>query len=414
MSRNAYIKCKPSGVEWLGKIPEHWEARRLKYVARFGYGDSLAAEDRISGDFDVYGSNGIVGQHDTPNAKGPSLIVGRKGSFGKVAYSEKPCFAIDTTYFIDARLTQNNLRWLFYCLQWLRLDSFSKDSAVPGLAREDAYENVVPFCSPDEQFAIAAFLDRETVRIDALIEKKQKQIELFQEKRTALISLTVTKGLDPNVKMKDSGVEWLGEIPGHWRVLQIKRLSLVKRGASPRPIDDPKYFDEEGEYSWVRIADVTSSDRYLEVTSQRLSPLGKSLSVPLEPGAIFLSIAGSVGKPIITKIKCCIHDGFVYFPRFRGNTEFLYYIFVSGQLYGGLGKLGTQLNLNTDTVGSIHIGYPAEDEQSQIVAFLDYETARIDVLNQKVQESIDKLREYRTALISAAVTGKIDVRQETA
>ena len=205
-------------------------------------------------------------------------------------------------------------------------------------------------------------------------------------------------------KYKPSGIEWLGKIPEHWRLLSIKRLSLVKRGASPRPIDDPKYFDEKGEYAWVRIADVTASYRYLKSTTQLLSELGKRLSVPLEYGDIFLSIAGTVGKPIITKIKCCIHDGFVYFPQYRENKEFLYYIFASGHPYHGLGKWGTQLNLNTDTVGGIHIGLPARDEQEEIVAYLDRETARIDALIEKKERQIELLREKRTALISHAVT----------
>jgi type I restriction enzyme S subunit len=192
-----YPRYKPSGVEWLGEIPEQWEVLRLKNIARFGYGDSLSAGDRIPGDYDVYGSNGIVDQHERPNTKGPCLIIGRKGSFGKVAYSENPCFAIDTTYFIDSTLTRNDLRWLYYCLQWLHLDSFTKDSAVPGLSREDAYENFVLFCPIDEQRAIAAFLDRKTGRIDALITKVQESIDLLKEYRTALISHAVTKGLAP-------------------------------------------------------------------------------------------------------------------------------------------------------------------------------------------------------------------------
>lgn len=155
---------------------------------------------------------------------------------------------------------------------------------------------------------------------------------------------------------KDSGVEWIGEVPSHWEVRKIKTFSPVKRGASPRPIDDPKYFDENGEFSWVRIADVSASDKYLTTTTQKLSNLGSSLSVKRYPGDIFISIAGTVGKPIISSIKCCIHDGFVYFPYLKNmNTEFLYYIFMSGQPYLGLGKLGTQLNLNTETIGNIYI-----------------------------------------------------------
>jgi len=120
-----------------------------------------------------------------------------------------------------------------------------------------------------------------------------------------------TRRFRPYPDYKDSGVEWLGEVPVHWEIKKIKRLCLVRRGASPRPIEDPIYFDDEGEYSWVRIADVTASVRYLLQTTQRLSELGKSKSVPLEPGELFLSIAATVGKPITTKIKCCIHDGFV-------------------------------------------------------------------------------------------------------
>lgn len=212
----------------------------------------------------------------------------------------------------------------------------------------------------------------------------------------------------PYPKYKQSGVEWLGNVPEHWKVVRIKHLTPVKRGASPRPIDDPKYFDEDGEFAWVRIADVSASERYLKETTQRLSEVGDGLSVKRFPGDLFLSIAGSVGKPIITKIKCCIHDGFVYFPDFQQNNEFLYYIFACGQPYLGLGKLGTQLNLNTDTVGSILIGLPDLKEQDEIVNFLDYKTAKIDALIAKKKALLDKLAEKRTALISYAVTKGLD------
>ena len=233
----------------------------------------------------------------------------------------------------------------------------------------------------------------------------------MQEKRAALISHTVTKGLDPTVPMKDSGVEWLGEIPEHWDVKKIKRLCQVKRGASPRPIDDPIYFDNVGEYAWVRISDVSASIKYLLKTEQKLSAIGQSKSVCLAPGELFLSIAGTVGKPIITKIKCCIHDGFVYFTGIQQDREYLYYVFSGGELYKGLGKLGTQLNLNTDTIGDIRIPVPPKSEQLSICAFINHETAKIDTLISKIREGVEKLREYSTALISAAVTGKVDVER---
>ena len=207
---------------------------------------------------------------------------------------------------------------------------------------------------------------------------------------------------------KDSGIEWLGEIPAHWDMKKIKRFCLVRRGASPRPIDDPAYFEDEGEYAWVRIADVTASEKYLETTTQRLSELGKSKSVSLEPGELFLSIAATVGKPIIARIKCCIHDGFVYFVGLRQNREYLFYLFSCGEAYKGLGKLGTQLNLNTDTIGDIYVPLPQPAEQRAIVQFLERETARIDGLVARKERLIELLREKRAALISRAVTRGLD------
>lgn len=208
---------------------------------------------------------------------------------------------------------------------------------------------------------------------------------------------------------KDSGVEWLGEVPEHWTVIALKWLSPVFRGASPRPIDDPVYFDDDGEFGWVRIADVTASpDGYLYETTQKLSALGSSLSVKLDPGELFLSIAGSVGKPCITKIKACIHDGFVYFPWLSIDQRLLYRVFEAGLCFGGLGKMGTQLNLNTDTVGGICIAVPPAPELSKTLALLDHETARIDALIEEQQRLIELLKEKRQAVISHVVTKGLD------
>ncbi len=207
-------------------------------------------------------------------------------------------------------------------------------------------------------------------------------------------------------KYKPTGIEWIGDIPYHWDYFRIKRLSNVKRGASPRPIDDPKYFDDNGEFGWVRIADVTASERYLESTTQTLSELGASLSVKRYPGDFVLSIAGTVGKPIITKIKCCVHDGFVWFPNLKINPEYLYYIFTTGLPYQGLGKWGTQLNLNTDTVGEIFIPLPGENEIETLVNFLDKKTAQIYKLISNKQKLIDLFKEERIAIINEAVSGK--------
>ena len=208
---------------------------------------------------------------------------------------------------------------------------------------------------------------------------------------------------------RDSDAEWLGKVPKHWKVAAIKWLSPVLRGASPRPIDNPIYFDDDGEYGWVRIADVTASkDGQLKETTQRLSVIGASLSVKLESGKLFLSIAGSVGKPCINRIKACIHDGFVYFPLLNIDQRLLYRIFELGSCFGGLGKMGTQLNLNTDTVGGILIAIPSGVELGNILRFIDHETAKIDTLIHEQKRLIELLQEKRQAMISHAVTKGLD------
>ena len=203
---------------------------------------------------------------------------------------------------------------------------------------------------------------------------------------------------------KDSGVEWIGEVPEHWEVCKIKRLSVVKRGASPRPIENPIYFDDNGQYAWVRISDVTDSKKYLYSTTQKLSKLGASLSVKMHSGEIFLSIAGTVGKPIITKIDCCIHDGFVWFPNLKLEPEFLYYVFMSGRPYLGLGKLGTQLNLNTETVGYISIPIPEGKEIIEIVSYLDSRCGEVDKVISTQEKRISLLQELKQSIITHAVT----------
>lgn len=190
------VRLKPSGVDWLGDIPEHWEMRRIKEICRLSYGDSLPIGLRGSGSVCVFGSNGRVGEHFEANTTGPCLVIGRKGSFGKVNYSADPVFAIDTTFFVDTRFTQVDLRWLFYALQWARLDAISKDAAVPGLSRNDAYVTLLPYCGTDEQDAIARYLDSRLHSLNQLQSAVSMQIDLIREFRTRLISDVVTGKVD--------------------------------------------------------------------------------------------------------------------------------------------------------------------------------------------------------------------------
>lgn len=278
---------------------------------------------------------------------------------------------------------------------------------------DDSFGTVFAHVPPiKEQKLISCYLDKKTMQIDRLVEQIKKKTEFLKEQRISLINKSVTKGLDLTVEMKESGVEWIGKVPKHWNVKKIKHLSIVKRGSSPRPIDDPKYFDNNGEYSWVRISDVTASGKYLKETKEKLSELGSSLSTKIEKGDIFLSIAGSVGKPIITSIKCCIHDGFVWFEDLKVNVDFLFYVFLQGTCFQGLGKLGTQLNLNTDTVGDVYLPVPNHNEQMNIVKKLEKKLLQIQKCLDLETLRLKCLQEYRQSLISSVVTGKFRISED--
>lgn len=425
-----YAEYKESGLPWLGSVPTHWglipnrglvrrrkvlvgkhhsEYRLLsltkqgviirdistgkgKFSSDMGTSQEVRSGDLVFCLFDVPETPRTVGlsRHD-------GMITGAYTVFESLGRGSSEYIELFYRAMDDRKL----LSPLYSGLR----------NTIPA---ERLLGTKTPQPPPDEQAAIVRFLEWANGRMERAIRAKRKVIALLNEQKKAIIHRAVTRGLDPSVPLKPSGIPWLGDIPQHWEVRRMKSLSLVKRGASPRPIADMRYFDEGGEYAWVRIKDVTASNRYLETTTERLSDLGKSRSVPLEPGAIFLSIAGSVGKPIISKIKCCIHDGFVYFPHFKGNAEFLLYVFSSGRVYDGLGKLGTQLNLNTETVGSIRVPWPDVTEQGRIVTHLDRELKTFEVAISRLEREIELLREYRTRVVADVVTGKLDVREVAA
>jgi type I restriction enzyme, S subunit len=384
-----YPAYRPSGVEWLGDIPAHWEITRLKFLAPFRYGDSLAEDAREAGDVVVFGSNGPVGMHSRPNTAGPCLIIGRKGSFGKVNWSADPCFAIDTTFFVDSVHSRADLRWLHYALPLLKLDSLSQDSAVPGLSRGFAHEQCLPDVPLPEQRAIAGYLDRATARIDALIAAKERLLEMLSEKRRALISHAVTKGLDPSAPMKDSGDSRLGNVPQGWAVKPLGVVAHLQRGH-----DLPSSAREAGPVPVVSSSGV--SDWHI-----RAKVAG--------PGVV-TGRYGTVGAVYYVAEDYWPLNTALYVCDFNGNeARFVYYVLQTLPYEVFSGKSAVP-GIDRNDLHPLPVCCPSLAEQRAIAAYLDRETARLDALAGKVRAAIERLREYRAALISAGVTGKVDVR----
>ena len=437
-----YAALKSSDVHWLCHVPEHWHVRRLRTVAemRVSNVDKHTKEEefpvRLCNYVDVYKNDritqGIAFMSATASRDeiekfrlNRNDVVITKDSeawddIGVPSLVTEPADDLISGYHLAVIRPKENTYgpYLFWALRSkptaYQFHVEAKGVTRYGLAHHGIQSALIPHPPLSEQKAIVRFLDHAEEQIQRYIAGKERLIALLEEERQALVHQAVTRGLDPNVRLKSSGVEWIGDVPEHWEVRRVKTLSKVKRGSSPRPIDDPKYFDLTGEYAWVRIADVTASNHYLEETTQKLSALGQSLSVRLEPGSLFLSIAGSVGKPIITRIKCCIHDGFVYFPDLKDNEEYFYQILSTPSPFFGLGKYGTQLNLNTDTVGGIQVAWPPLWQRNHITEFLHAASLKFDEGVAGIRNQIDLMNEYRTRLIADVVTGQLDVRKAAA
>ncbi|MGV1169918.1 restriction endonuclease subunit S [Enterobacter asburiae] len=270
------------------------------------------------------------------------------------------------------------------------------------------------FCRPTlkEQKIIAAFLDHETAKIDNLIEKQQQLIELLKEKRQAVISYAVTKGLNPDVPMKDSGVEWLGEVPEHWKVSSLGYYSSLNTGATPDR-SNSKYWN--GEIAWIKTGEVNynnicSSEEKItweavKNTSVRLSP----------PGTLLMAMYGqgiTRGRVAILDISATYNQACVAIsPSETLLNVYLRLFFIAG--YHAIrdgGNETSQMNLNADIVRKFKILVPPLSEQKEIVSYLDCHLPQIEMLVERADSVIALLQERRTALISAAVTGKIDVR----
>jgi type I restriction enzyme S subunit len=295
----------------------------------------------------------------------------------------------------------------------------------------DAVGNIVAVVpSGDEQRAIADFLDRETAKIDTLIAKKRTLIERLKEKRTALISRTVTHGLppdaaraaglDPHPRLKPSGIDWLGDVPEHWVTGNLRRFALMKTGHTPSR-GEPQYW-EDCDIPWFTLADVWQlrDERriYLSETKERISRLGLANSAAelLPAGTVVFSRTASVGFSGIMPVPMATtQDFWNWIPSAKLVSEYLLFVFRAiRQEFERLTMGSTHKTIYQPDAARLCVAVPPIAEQKAIAEFLSSETAKLDGLTDRVETAIERLREYRTALIAAAVTGKIDVRAAAA
>jgi type I restriction enzyme S subunit len=445
-----YPEYKDSGVEWLGEIPVHWDIRKLKHISSVTF--SNVDKHDVEGEqsvllcnyIDVYYNDYITATLDFMKAT--------------ASPDEIKKFALRQT---DVIITKDSESWddiavpayvssdiggvlCGYHLALIRPDAAKVDGqylfrsfsargindqfrvAATGITRyglgkywlDNAFFPVPPL---PEQHAIAAFLDRETAKIDSLVAKKRRLVELLREKRAALISHVVTKGLNPDVPMKDSGVEWLGEIPADWEVKRLKFVAEVRTGAAKGRDFGSR---DTVELPYLRVANV--QDGFLDLSDIATITIGvdEVERYLLKPGDVLMNEGGDfdkLGRGYVWhgEIPNCVHQNHVFAvrPRPEINPYWLNTITLTSyaKFYFILkSKQTTNLaSISSSNLKELPVLFPPKQEQGDIIDSIDRETAKIDALIAKTEETVAKLQEYRTALISAAVTGKIDVRGET-
>jgi type I restriction enzyme S subunit len=429
-----YAAYKDSGLDWSRTLPNHWSLKRAKFLFQrmqrpvrneddvvtafrdgvvtlrtrrrtegFTFSDKEIGYQGVrSGDLVVHAMDGFAGAIGVSDADGKATPV----------YSVlQPLNALE----ID-----NN--FYAYFLRYLARSGFitSLAKGIRERSTEFRYAELKELWFPvlplSEQRAIAAFLDRETRRIDALVAKKEQLIDLLQEKRTTLITRAVTKGLDPTVPMKDSGVEWLGEIPAHWEVKRLRHVGEAIIGLTYQP--DDVVGPEEGALV-LRASNVSDGRIVYGDNVYVRCAIPEHLRTRL--GDIVIC-ARSGSRDLIGKNAKIGADAVgitfgTFMIVFRSACNpYLFYVFNSALFEYQSGTFLTS-TINQLTVGNLKdmtVPVPPGEEGVSIASVLDRESARVDTLIAKVRDAIDRLKELRTALISAAVTGKIDVREEAA
>jgi type I restriction enzyme S subunit len=433
MKYQCYAEYKDSGVEWLGEIPSHWDSKPLKYLCT--YNDEVLTEATSSDTEIQYIDIGSVSAtegishietmlfKDAPSrarriVKDGDVIVSTVRTYLEAIapIDNPPENLIVSTGFAVIRPNKNLYKgYAAYCL---RAKGFIKEVVArsvgvsyPAINSSDLVNIAVPSIAYSEQTKIANFLDHETAKIDSLIEKQQQLIELLKEKRQAVISHAVTKGLNPNVSMKDSGVEWLGQVPEHWIVKSYRHASRIYRGKfGHRPRNDPAFYD--GEYPFIQTGDVARADKYITEYSQTLNEKGKEVSQLFPKGTLMMAIAANIGDTAILGFEAYAPDSVVGFkPHDQIDLEFLKYSFMAAlPALEQTSTQSTQANLNVERIGAVQGSFPSKGEQKKIVQYLDQLLEHYRVTENKAESTIQLMQERRTALISAAVTGKIDVR----
>ena len=442
-----YPAYKDSGTEWLGRVPEHWEISQLKYLATH-----IGSGKTPSGGAEIYQDSGVLflrsqNIYEDGLRLDDAVFIPESVDQEMVGSRVQECdvllnitgASIGRSCLVPEGFQQANVnqhvcivraaetsiaKWLSQCFPSLsvqaQIDFFQNGAGREGLNFEQIGNMYVALPLINEVGEISDALESETARIDALISKKTRFIELLREKRQALITHAVTKGLDPKVKMKDSGAEWLGEVPEHWQVVRLRDLCVsISTGPFGTALGNEDYVN--GGVPVINPSHIVDSkicaDADVSVSSETANRLG---FWRLAEGDLVAARRGELGRAAVVMHE---NDGWLcgtgslrVRPRSgKSSVDYLHAVLQSRYAREWLNQSSvgaTMANLNEGILGSLPVAVPLDvAEQAKIVEKMNVALSRLDVLDEKNQRSIELLKERRSALITAAVTGQIDLRE---
>ncbi|WP_461199078.1 restriction endonuclease subunit S [Enterococcus sp. N249-2] len=422
-------EMKDSGVEWIGEIPDRWVVGKVQNafyrkkekanvvnptilsLARSGIKvrDISNNEGQLAADYSNYNPVSVGDVLLNPM----DLVSGANCNISNIEGVISPAY-INLRAKADYYAKYYNY---YFKLQYWSYAFFAHGKGVSyenrwTLNNETIMKYPIPVPSYEEQQKIATFLDDKISHIDKIIEDTKKSIENLKAYKQSLITETITKGLDPTVEMKDSGIDWIGKIPKHWISSRIKYVTNISRGQfSHRPRNDERYYD--GQYPFIQTGDVARAKKYITTYSQTLNELGKSVSKEFPKGTLVMNIAANVGDVAILDFDSYFPDSVVGFvPKEKYHWNYLYYTFTGMKsMFVRTAISNTQLNLNVDRIKDMHVPVTTDyNEQLKISEFLDKKVSNIDSLLEKKGEVVTELESYKKALIYEYVTGKKEVK----
>jgi type I restriction enzyme, S subunit len=429
-SLKPYPEYKESDLPWLGQVPRHWEIKRAKSIFQCIDQRSGTGKEEL---LTVSSAHGVVPRKSaTVTMFKAASYLGYKLCWpGDLVINSLWAWAgglgvsshhgiISSAYGVY-RIRQDAPMNPAFVHEVVRSSSFNWELQVRSkgiwisrlqltdVSFLDAPMHIPP---PSEQAAIVRFLDHANRRIERAIRAKKKLIALLNEQKQAIIHRAVTRGLDPTVPLKPSGIPWLGDIPQHWEVRRVKQTSRIFRGKfTHRPRNDPSLYD--GPYPFIQTGEVARAKRFIADYTQTLNEKGLAVSKLFSSGTLVMTIAANIGDVAVLTFDACFPDSMVGFAPFKEtNQDYLYFVFLcmKSELLREA-PVNTQGNLNVERIGVRGVPFPPFVEQQKIVRYVEENTASFDIAITHTEREIALLREYRTRMIADVVTGKLDVRE---